>query len=95
MKPLVMTVGHLRDVLDLHDAADDLPIEIHADIRDGEYASVLHLEAVEFTSTIPKGTIREEGVTIPPGRGYVMKVVLSACVGREKYARKSKLSPTT
>ncbi|MFD6250349.1 hypothetical protein [Streptomyces roseolus] len=95
MEPLVMTVGHLRELLDLHGVADDLPVVIHADVLDGEYVSVLHLESVHVTSTIPPGTVREEDDRLPAGHGHVTQVVLGAGLGDGRYTRKNPLSAAT
>ncbi|MER5740456.1 hypothetical protein ABT117_32985 [Streptomyces sp. NPDC002262] len=89
-----MTVGHLRELLELHDAADDLPVVIHADLLDGEFVSVLHLESVRFTSTIPEDTVIEEGARLPAGHGHVTQVVLGAGLGEGRYTRKNSLPPT-
>ncbi|MFE5548339.1 hypothetical protein ACFQ71_31570 [Streptomyces sp. NPDC056534] len=64
---------------------------IHADVLDGEFVSVLHLESVHFTSAIPQGTLREEGATLPAGHGHVTQVVLSAGLGDGRYTRKNSL----
>lgn len=94
MEPLVMTVGHLREILDHHGVSDDLPVIIHADILDGEHVSVLRLESVHITSAPPRGAFREEGATIPFGYGYATSVVFSAGLGNEEYVRKDSLQPT-
>ncbi|MFD9053581.1 hypothetical protein [Streptomyces zaomyceticus] len=86
-----MTVGALREALALHGADDDLPVVIHADVLDGEFVSVLHLESVHFTSTIPEGTVREEGHLLPAGHGHVTQVVLGAGLGDSHYTRKNSL----
>ncbi|MFE9868768.1 hypothetical protein ACFYPZ_40120 [Streptomyces sp. NPDC005506] len=88
-----MTVGALREALDLHGVADDLPVVIHAHILDGECVSVLRLESVHFTSTVPEGTVREEHDSRPYGYGHVTRVVLSAGMSEGSYARKDELRP--
>ncbi|WP_121833215.1 hypothetical protein [Streptomyces sp. S1] len=86
-----MTVGDLRRVLDLHGTADDLPVEVHADVLGGEFVSVLRLESVHFSSNIPEGTAREEGALLPAGHGHVTRVVLGAGLGSGRYVRKNSL----
>ncbi|MFC8795639.1 hypothetical protein [Streptomyces cinereoruber] len=95
MKPFVMTVGHLREVLDRHGVSDDLPVMIHADILDGEFVSVLRLESVHLTSDILKPTVREEHDLLPAGHGHVTQLVLGAGFGNGRYTRKNPLSRAT
>ncbi|WP_031058615.1 hypothetical protein [Streptomyces sp. NRRL F-5702] len=69
-KPLALTVGALRELL--NDVPDETPVVIHADILDGDFVSVLRLESVG-TSWSVEGGIQQVTLAAGLGDGETMR----------------------